>query len=300
MATKKPRRSTAKPAARKKAKPASVPAMDTKMALALAANPKKSIAQRVAAAVQLTRTACDDAQLFDEILAVLKDGTVPSPVRLAVLQALQAATFSSPVFDICRPAYLSALRALVKDPDKELRQRVLGILAREHDGYTQQLLLEGLRDPKKAVVPAEKALQLLSYDVHSDAYPVAREIVRNPPNQRARREALRLLAADANSVGMFETILGNKKEAPEVRQLSASALHSLAPKKLQDMARKIVLDKRDDHKVKATSLTALASFGSDSIARDKPLIAKVERLEGNAASSAVKRGANQFLSKYRP
>jgi len=300
MATKKPRRSTAKPSARKKAKPASVPAMDTKTALGLAANPKKSIAQRVAAAVQLTRTACDDSQLFDEILAVLKDGSVPSPVRLAVLQALQAATFSSAVFDICRPGYLSALRSLVKDPDKELRQRVLGILSREHDGYTQQLLLEGLRDPKKALVPADKALQLLSYDVHSDAYPVAREIVRNPPNQRAKREAMRLLAADANSVGMFETILGDKKEAPEIRQLSATALYSLAPKKLESMARKIVLDKKDDHKVKATSLTALASFGGKSIAKDKPLIAQVKKLEGKAGSTAVKRGANQFLRKYVP
>jgi len=173
-------------------------------------------------------------------------------------------------------------------------------LSREHDGYTQQLLLEGLRDPKKALVPADKALQLLSYDVHSDAYPVAREIVRNPPNQRAKREAMRLLAADANSVGMFETILGDKKEAPEIRQLSATALYSLAPKKLESMARKIVLDKKDDHKVKATSLTALASFGGKSIAKDKPLIAQVKKLEGKAGSTAVKRGANQFLRKYVP
>ena len=58
------------------------------------------------------------------------------------------------------------------DPDPELRQRVLGILMREKDGYAQKKLLEGLKNPAKALLPPEKALQLLSYDVHAEAYSV--------------------------------------------------------------------------------------------------------------------------------
>ena len=73
----------------------------------------------------------------------------------------------------------------------------LGILMRDKDGFAQKKLLDGLKDPAKALVPPEKALQLLSYDVHADAYEVARDIVKKPPNDDAKREALRLLAADA-------------------------------------------------------------------------------------------------------
>jgi hypothetical protein len=66
---------------------------------------------------------------------------------------------------------------------------VLGILAREKDGFAQQRLLEGLEDPEKALVPPEKAPQLLSYDVHAAAYPMARQIVSRPPSV-ARAQAL--------------------------------------------------------------------------------------------------------------
>ena len=130
---------------------------------------------------------------------MLKDTQSPQAVRLAALKALQSASFSVVKFTPCRPEYLAALRSLIDDPDPEVRQRVLGILAREQDGYTQQRLLEGLQQPEKALVSPEKALQLLSYDIHADAYPVAREIASKPPNPAAKREALRLLAADAAS-----------------------------------------------------------------------------------------------------
>ena len=115
------------------------------------------------------------------------------------------------------------------------------------------------KDPAKALVPPEKALQLLSYDVHADAYEAAREIVKKPPNDAAKREALRLLAADANAAPMFEKLLRDKKELREIRQIAASALHALNPDKLQQHARKILLDKSDYDDIKATSLVGAHS-----------------------------------------
>ena len=128
-------------------------------------------------------------------------------------------------FESCRGDYIATLRKVADDPDPELRQRVLGLLAREKDGFAQKKLLEGLQDPDKALVPPEKALQLLSYDVHADAYAAARDIVKKPPNEMARREALRLLAADATAAPMFEKLMRDKNELREIRQISASALH---------------------------------------------------------------------------
>src|SRR6185369_9172484 len=155
------------------------------------------------------------------MLKVLANKDEPIKVRLAALQSLQAASFSVIAFESCRGDYLATLRKVAEDPDPELRQRVLGLLARENDGFAEKKLLEGLRNPEKALLPPEKALQLLSYDVHAEAYPVARKIVKKPPNPEAKREALRLLGGDTGSTALFESVLRNKKEEPEFRRISA-------------------------------------------------------------------------------
>ena len=175
---------------------------------------------------------------------------------------------------------------------------MLGLLAREKDGFAQKKLLEGLRNPQKALVPPEKALQLLSYDVHAEAYPVARAIVDKPPSDAAKREALRLLAADAASAPIFEKILRDKSERPEIRQISAAALQALDPGTLRTHARDIVLDPAESDEIQATSLTALTQFGeSDAISGDAPLRKRVDELR-DKASSAVRQSARQFLTKF--
>ncbi|HEX8875001.1 MAG TPA: hypothetical protein VF780_10270 [Nitrosospira sp.] len=269
-------------------------------ALKTATNADEEAGKRVAAFARVARAICDGKEKLGDVINVLRDTRSPQAVRLAALSALQSASFSVVKFTPCRPEYLAALRSLIDDPDPELRQRVLGILAREQDGFTQQRLLEGLQQPEKALVPPEKALQLLSYDIHADAYPVARKIVNNPPNPAAKREALRLLAADAASAPMFEKILRDKNEQLEMRQLSASVLHSLAPKKLQAYARDIVLDDAESDELKTTSLTALTQFGEETaVSEDNMLQKTVDSLENEATTQDLKNSARNFLRKYR-
>lgn len=232
------------------------------------------------------------------MLSVLRDQAQPIEVRLAALQSLQAATFSVVAFESCRSDYIATLRKVATDPDLEMRQRVLGILAREKDGFAQRKLLDGLENPDKALVPPEKALQLLSYDIHAEAYPVARKIVNNPPNEDAKLEALRLLAADAKSAPVFEKLLRDKNEAAEIRQVSAAALQGLKPEKLQENAREILLDDSDYDEIKATSLTALTQFGDkDQVDKDAALKKHVNRISTKGGAK-VKRTARQFISKY--
>jgi hypothetical protein len=194
---------------------------------------------------------------------------------------------------------LATLRAVAKDPDAELRQRALGLLAREGDGSAQRLLLTGLEDPAQALVPPEKALQLLSYDPKAEAYPIARRIVERPPNAEAKREALRLLAADAKSAKTFEKILADKSELADVRQLAATALQALAPDRLQALARSIVLDSGESPELQATSLTALSQFGDEKdLAVDETLGERVDALHDESSPDAVRQSAKQFLSRY--
>ncbi len=185
--------------------------------------------------------------------------------------------------------YIATLRKVADDPDPELRQRVLGILAREKDGFAQKKLLEGLKNPDKALVPPEKALQLLSYDVHAEAYSAARAIVSKPPNDDARREALRLLAADATSAPLFEKLLRDKNELREIRQISASALHALKPEKLQaararDPARQVGLRRHQGHKPDRARHSLATTKPS---AKDKALLKSVDRLSAGKASTKV-------------
>ena len=284
----------------KKSKPAkkSSAKRSPRAAFAVATNEKKSTAERAKAFVEAPlATIASDATL-QASLDVLRDRQQPIKVRLAALQSLQAATFAVIEFEPHREDYFATLRELVDDPDEELRQRVLGILARENDGYVQKRLLDGLQDPSKALVPPEKALQLLSYDVHAEAYPVAREIVNAPPNPEAKREALRLLSADAKSAPVFEKLLRDKDEDRDIRQISAAALQSVKPKRFQEQARQLLLDDNEYDDIQATALTALEQFGDEkAVGKDQQLLNRVDEL-GSSKSAKIKKSAKRFMSRY--
>ncbi|HKV07731.1 MAG TPA: hypothetical protein VJ725_06320 [Thermoanaerobaculia bacterium] len=281
--------------AAKSSKPAKKPARAT---LSAVANARKPVEERIEALMQMPLAVCEKDENLQKVLGILSDPSEPIELRLAALQTVQAASFSVLEFESCRGDYIATLRKVADDPDPELRQRVLGILAREKDGFAQKKLLQGLEKPEKALVPPEKALQLLSYDAHADAYSMARKIVDQPPNPDAKREALRLLASDTSSAPVFEKILRDKGETTEIRQVSAAALQAIKPDKLQEYAREIVLDDSEDDELQATSLTAITHFGNEEkVAQDEALLARADDLK-KTAPAKVKQGARQLLKKY--
>ena len=133
-------------------------------------NKEKTVQERVAALAQTPLAVCDNDDNLQAILGVLRDVNEPVQVRTAAMQSLQTASFSVVAFESCSGDYRATLRKVALDEDPELRQRALGALAQQKDGFAEKKLLEGLQNPSKALVPPEKALQLLSYDVHADAY----------------------------------------------------------------------------------------------------------------------------------
>jgi HEAT repeat protein len=254
--------------------------------------------ERVAALAQVPLAVGNEDQM-QAAIRVLSDKTEPAEVRMAALHALQAASFSIGAFESCRGDYRTALRKVAQDQNPELRQRALGLLARNKDGFAQKKLLEGLKDPNKALVPPEKALQLLSYDIHADAYNAAKDILANSPNAVARQEALRLLASDATAAPVFEKVMLDKNELRQNRQISAAALHAIDPAKMQEHARNIVLDSSDYDDIRATSLTALTQFGDKAaISGDKTLQDRVDQLKTDQ-SDKLKTTAQAFLRRYR-
>src|SRR4051812_35998245 len=91
-------------------RPKSAPAL--RAAIAVATSAKNPVKARVAAMAQASRVVCEDDQNLQAVLKVLRSTDEPTPVRLAALQAMQAASFSSPQFESCRADYLATLRSI--------------------------------------------------------------------------------------------------------------------------------------------------------------------------------------------
>ncbi|KFX28240.1 hypothetical protein [Ralstonia solanacearum] len=250
---------------------------------------------RTQALAQIGNGVVGDRDTFKQVVGLVKDAAADATLRSNALSQLQAATFEPSAFAPYRAAYMTALRSLRRDPDMDIRQRVFGLLAREQDADTQALLLAGLDGTQDALLPPEKALQLLSYDPHAGAYEVARKIEKAPPNALARREALRVLAADAESVDRFADVLQDKKEPTEVRQIAAGALNHLAPKRMQAIAREMALDDSESDDLRTVSLTALAHFGDPgALTADAQLQAHVKKITEGDGSTGLQAAAEQF------
>ena len=230
-----------------------------------------------------------------ELLATLLDQEQPLTVRRAALQALAALDFLGPRFAPFRSDYLEALRTVAMDPERELRESALELLAIEKDPYAQELLVRGLERPKDALVPEARAIQFLGYDDHAEVLPLVRRVYKRAKGA-AREEALRLLATDPKSERLFTRLLKDKSETRSIRRISASGLQSLNPAAFERAARGIVADESDDVDIRATSLAALA-HGRE--AREKPadpkLVDTVQKVGETTRSPALRSAARRFL-----
>jgi hypothetical protein len=253
---------------------------------------------RASAVYSISTAARTNNDLISMLLRLLGDNTEHARVRRAALRVLKQLSFSSAILNQRRPEYLAALRGVIDTEDTSLRELALETLAQEKDEYVQRRLLEGLRDPSRALVPPEKAIQLLGYDVHAEHYPILKEIVQNPPSATAKQEAIRLLAADPSSKELLMDLLRDKKQSRKVRSISATSLQSLAPAEFEAQAREIVLDESEDDALRAASLSALTHFADqEALSEDDELTEQAERLRERAPKKQVGRAAAKYLAE---
>ena len=230
-----------------------------------------------------------------DLLASLQNRDEPVAGRTAALEALAALDFLGPRFAPFQDRYKEALRDVATDQRRELRAQALELLAIDRDPYAQGLLVQGLQEPKNALVPEAQAIQLLGYDDHAEVVPLVREVYERATGA-AREEALRVLATDPDSEQLFTRLLKDKSEKRSIRQLSASGLQSLNPEAFDKAAQKIVADDDDYNDIRATALAALA-HGRE--ARETPvdmkLVESVQKLGESTRSQSVRSAARRFL-----
>jgi hypothetical protein len=164
----------------------------------------------------------------------LADPKETPAVRLAAIKLLQQQQITSSIAEEWRPAFVEALRTAVGTPS--LRAAAVEVLALLKDRWTQEALVEGIRQPKKALVPLHEALRLLSIDVHADAIDVARQVMKTPQmrrNKPAVVHATRILSADPGSLETLETVLGSEAYPMDARRVAATAISHLKPERFQ-------------------------------------------------------------------
>ncbi|MFO0757687.1 MAG: hypothetical protein U0359_14415 [Byssovorax sp.] len=254
------------------------------------------VASGAVAVADLKGAAVDDDAVFSALLVQIADQSKPPALRSEIISTIQAQSFASPKFGAVRPRWLAALRGLAGDPDEGVRYQALSLLANENDGFVQDLLLKGLRDPSKAALPPESALLLLGSDVHAEVFPIARKLAESAPNDAVRAAALQVLSADAESEALFSKILKDKQEAPEIRRLAITALSKISPLALRKSASELAMASDEHADVVATSLTALA-IHETAVPADLEERARKLAAEG---TPEVKAAASQLLRKIAP
>jgi hypothetical protein len=233
------------------------------------------------------------------LLATLLDADQPLAVRIAALKAISAARFLGDLFAPFRVDFLNALRQLAQPGvAPELCEGALSILAVEKDPDAQQRLRSGLQSPQSALVSAATALQLLSYDDHANLADLALDIFHKTVDLATKEAALRVLATDAKSQGLFAKLLEDKSQPRSLRALSATGLNFLNPQKFAEVAQNIVRDHSDFEDIRASALGALANTPLHHVIRDNvDFLDAVKDLGAQSPLTNLRAAAGRFLGR---
>jgi hypothetical protein len=251
---------------------------------------------RVLALYKLGYAVSHDKNLILYVLRLLKNKNLTGDMRKAAFSCMQTIRFSSPVVASVQPQIIDAYRSLVEDKNQKIRESVITYLAQEKDEYAQRKLLEGLDTPSKALLPEEKAVHLLGYDIHAGIYPTLRNIVEKSSNNYSRMEAIHILGSEPNAKDLLLKIYDNKKERYGVRKNSLMALKMYHPEEFNRVATATAVDDKENPNIRAVSLNALAHSSNESSYNNPDITAHLKKIGSKVASIVLKKALNYYLT----
>jgi len=271
---------------------------DASRAIALFRDTSQNSALRAAALQGLIYQVGDNELLMDEVIALIDNQDIAVELRTAAISVMQANSFSSPIYPSKRPAYHNALKSVIDDQDENLKSVAMEYLALVGDEYVQRRLLEGLEDAKQQLIQPEVAIQLLSYDLHADHFPVLRKIAKEPPNPESKKEALRNLAADTESKDLLMEVMKDAKENPELRHLCAVALQQQTPAEVNAYAKEVILNTEEDESLKTAMLNTLKYTADPSaLKEDQEFNEQLKKVQGENQSNEFKKMYDQYQDR---
>lgn len=248
---------------------------------------------RAASLKGLVARVSTDEELMAEVIKIIGESKSPTALKHAALTVMQTASIGSPIYQSQRAAYFDAMRGLIEHDDAPVRTSAQEYLALEGDEYLQRRLLEGINEPTKKIAEPEVAVQLLSYDLHADHFPILRKLVENPPNERSKKEALRNLAADTSAKELLLKTLKDGKESREIREVCMAALQAQNAPELASYAKEVILTEAEDDELRATMLNAL-SYISGAEPLDGEFERQLEHVQETSSSESLKKVYRQY------
>lgn len=270
-------------------------------ALAIIADANQDATVRVLALQKVLATAGENPDLINIALRILPDKEENTSVRKGAFKILKALSFSSREFLLANPDFKAALRVMLDDPNDELREGAAESLAQKKDEYVQRRLLDELKNRDAKIVSRAKAIQLLGYDIHAEHFPIVREVLKDDTsNEIEKVEAIHVLANDSFSSGFLKDLMADKKQSKEIRLSSASALHAVHPEEYVDIARKSVLDEKEDVDIRANFLNGMRlHIENTSLKDDKQFAKRIESMRMKTSSPQLKEMSRKFVQEVK-
>lgn len=244
--------------------------------------------------------ATDGGNNIPSLLATLRNAQETAAARLDALRRLKAARFLVERFAPYNADFLAALREIIRPgTDRKLCEAALEELAIERDPQAQEVLRRGLSDVKAALVSPAKALQFLAYDDHAGIIQLARDIFHHATDIGTKEEALRVLASDPQSSGLFSDLLKDKSQPRSIRALSATGLHLVNPSAFAEAARSILRDNTDFDDIHATVIGALAHVADAAhTPKDQAFVSHLRDLAASGSAN-VRSAVDRFMEKLQ-
>lgn len=170
-----------------------------------------------------------DLRLQRDVANVLADRTALRVLRDQALAVIESLSFSNSPSTLAGGEARARLLSLLDDPDPAFRLRGITLLMQEEDETARARLVEGLRTPTTAAVPAADAVRLLGRNLMPDVLPLLRQLMTSPPDQATRIEAIRALGRDTESREAIAALLRDTQQAEAVRLQALASLSANLP-----------------------------------------------------------------------
>jgi len=251
---------------------------------------------RVLALYKLAHAIASDKNLILYVLRLLKNKNLPGDIRKAAFSCIQSIRFSSPVIASVQTQITDIFKGLVEDKNQKIREDVISYLAQEKDEYVQRKLLEGIHEPAKALLPEEKAIHLLGYDIHAGIYPILRNIVEKSSNNYSRMEAIHILGSEPDAKDLLLKVYNNKKERYGVRKNSLMALKTYHPEEFNRVATSTAVDDQENPNIRAISINALAHSNNESSYNNPDITEHLKKIGRKVGSAVLKKALDYYLT----
>lgn len=270
---------------------------DVSKAMEIIRDANQDASIRTLALQKVINALINDPALTAVCLQLLQDAANTTGLRVAALNVLMTLSFSSRQFAAIRAEYIAALRTLIDDHDQQVRAMAVEQLAVYKDEYVQRRLLEELRINNPTIIPREKAIQLLGYDIHAEHYPIVRDILlSDDATDTEKREAIHVLANDPSSANLLAELMTDKKQQKEIRLSSAAALQAANPQQFVHVAKQIILDPKEDKDLKVITLNGIMQHAdADFMEHDPGFITHVTNMRAHSLSPALKKAAKRYV-----